>query len=226
MPGSLPRARAWWRSVCGPPLPGRVGPGRVGTGRGDRDGALWRRGPSAPLVASTGRLYQHHGQPGRTAGMERKGIYGASDQSHCVVATATRMERLGFSGMARATSRTNYCAFRRLRTASTSSSRDALREASPVIHGLCYEPDHGPRYKPIAPLGHRAGAPSTRIYMEGHGGPAPLEPAAGVSLTAVRPGTRLGRPEPTHRWTEQRGRPPGPARARSRLLETRQDQGD
>jgi hypothetical protein len=60
------------------------------------------------------------------------------------------------------------------------------------------------------------------------GGPAPLEPAAGVSLTAVRLGTGLGRPEPMHHWTEQPGpRHPlglGPAaRADGRTTDKRSD---
>jgi hypothetical protein len=48
-----------------------------------------------------------------------------------------------------------------------------------------------------------AGRPSPLIHMNGPRGPAPLEPTAGVSLAAVRIGTGLGRPGPTHRWAKQ-----------------------
>jgi hypothetical protein len=54
-----------------------------------------------------------------------------------------------------------------------------------VIHGQRHEQDYGPRYElePDQLLRHRAraGETTTLIHVDGHGDPAPLEPAAGVS---------------------------------------------
>ena len=41
--------------------------------------------------------------------------------------------------------------------------------------------DYGPCYAPDQPLDLRAGGRTTQIHINGHQGPAPLEPAAGVS---------------------------------------------
>ena len=77
------------------------------------------------------------------------------------------------------------------------ASRDTLRVwsgwASTVIHWPHYEPDLGPRYAPgrgprncrtnlsaTAPLDLRASGPTAQIHINGHRGPVPLEPAAGV----------------------------------------------
>ena len=77
------------------------------------------------------------------------------------------------------------------------ASRDTLRVwsgwASTVIHWPHYEPDLGPRYalgrrprncrtnlSATAPLDLRASGPTAQIHINGHRGPAPLEPAAGV----------------------------------------------
>ena len=51
--------------------------------------------------------------------------------------------------------------------------------------GPRYAPDRGPRncrtnLSATAPLDSRASGPTAQIYINGHRGPAPLEPAAGV----------------------------------------------
>ena len=46
---------------------------------------------------------------------------------------------------------------------------------------LRYATDSGPCYAQDQPLDLRAGGRTTQIHINGHQGPAPLEPAAGVS---------------------------------------------
>ena len=52
---------------------------------------------------------------------------------------------------------------------------------TPSDYGPRYEPDRGPCYAPDQPLDHRVGGRTKRIHINGHQGPAPLEPAVGVS---------------------------------------------
>ena len=71
---------------------------------------------------------------------------------------------------------------------------------TPSEYGPRYATDRGPYYAPDQPLDLRAGGLTTQIHINGHRGPAPLEPTAGVSRR-LAPGDRTRPTESTHHWT-------------------------
>jgi hypothetical protein len=86
-------------------------------------------------------------------------------------------------------------------------SRDALRAglAGLLLNHTGRATDRMGYKCDIEPLDILDGGPTTLIRIDGHGGPAPLEPAAGVSRPLHVLGPGWDRWSLYYRWTEQHG---------------------